>query len=313
VETFNLRAFCLVVDHGSVSAAAHELTMSQSAVSMLLRRLETHYRVKLVWRHGGGVAPTHAGMSLYRYAKEVLQAEDRLDEELEPERESGRGWVRVGATRTIAAHFLPPILARHQEAWPDARVVIATATSEGMCDLLMTGRVDFACCAFQDSKELVNIPIYRERLIIVSAPDDDLANRASVSPQDILRKPFILSVSASPLRQRLETALGCTSRTPLRVALQVADTEAIKQAVQCGLGCALILRSAVERELQQGQLREITVEGVSLAEEFFLVRRKGSSLPTAAAALYTTILKAADEIGLPSTNSRLFSDLATKS
>src|SRR5688572_1411934 len=98
VDTFKLRALVAVLDHRSVSAAAGELARTQSGVSMVLRRLESHYGVQPVQRSARGIAPTGDGEALYACAKEVLRLEGVLQQQLEWERERSHGWVAIGST-----------------------------------------------------------------------------------------------------------------------------------------------------------------------------------------------------------------------
>src|SRR5437879_1086778 len=99
MDTFNLRAFIKVLDRGSLSIVAKELSMTVSGVSMLVKRLESLYGVQLVARQGRALVATTAGEILYEYAKETTEAERRLEQEMDFAREIDRGWVRIGAIR----------------------------------------------------------------------------------------------------------------------------------------------------------------------------------------------------------------------
>jgi DNA-binding transcriptional LysR family regulator len=289
MNTFNLRAFIEIVERGSLSAAARELSMTQPGVSMLLRRLERHYGVQLVERRHLAIETTSAGEALYKYARRVMSAERQLDRELEVARDRRRGRVRVGSTRAIGGHFLPPIISQFKTAYPKARVSMEIGTLDEVRQLVLEGRVDFAYTARQEHEDLVSTLVHRERMLLVAAAGDTLANRI-VSPSELMSGPFVTLDRNSGLRRRLEKALGDLPATQLNVAVEVADADALKEAVQCGLGYALVPESLVARELRQGLICEIVVQGFAIAEDFCLVRRKQPAPTPTAAALYTSIL-----------------------
>jgi DNA-binding transcriptional LysR family regulator len=289
MDSFNLRVFIEVVDQGSLSAVARAFSMRVSGISMLISRLEAHYGVELIAREGRAVVPTTAGEILYEHAKETIEAEHRLEQEMDFAREIDRGWVRIGAIRRIADGFLPPILARFRESHPDVSVRVEVGTSDLLRNLLLTRRVEFACTVAQEDEALTNTPLYRERLLIVAEPHDLLAERQTVSVQEILRRPFVMAGRRSGLHRRalLEKALG---RSGLIVTREVADQEALKEAVRQGLGCGLLPQTLVESDLRNGLLAEISVDGVSLVEEICLVRRSRGHLSPGAMAFGAEIL-----------------------
>ena len=141
----------------------------------------------------------------------------------------------------------------------------------------------------QEDDALTNTPLYRERLLIVTAPNDPLAARQAVSTQEILRQPFVMAGRRSGLHRRalLEKALG---RSGLIVTREVADQEALKEAVRGGLGCGLLPQTLVESDVRDGLLAEIPVDGVSLVEEICLVRRSRGHFSSGAMAFCAEIL-----------------------
>ena len=259
---------------------------------MILHRLERHYQTALVRRRRGGIALTPAGEALYAYALEVTQAEERLDTKLAQVRERGHGLVRISATRTIAPHFLLPILPQFKEAFPDVQVTVETATVEASARRVLDGDADFGYLRRYEHPELINDLVRREPILFVAAPSNPLTCRSLVTVNEILEQPFVVLNQSSGLRLRLEQRLDCVHRAPLRVAVEVVHVEALKDAITFGLGCGWIYASLVERELRDGRLREIPVEGLTPTTDFCLVRRTTPLLEPTAAALYSFIRRA---------------------
>jgi LysR family nitrogen assimilation transcriptional regulator len=295
MDTFNLRALVAVIDRRSVSAAAQQLSMSRAGVSMLLHRLEAYYRVKLVQRRAGGLAPTAAGLALYRYAIEVLRLEALLGQQLERERARTEGWVGLGALPSITRYLLPPILSVYRERHPEWQVTVETSGLAALSERVASGQLDFAVMGAPTGGGLCQTPIRRERVLIVAAPSDPLAAQGEVAPAELLRHPFVVAGRNSDLRRRLEAALGNPRRVRLQVALEVSDSEAKKEAVRQGVGYGLVSEWSVARELREGTLREVTVPGLTLSREICLVHSAERALSPAAAALFELIRESAGD------------------
>ena len=288
MDSFNLRVFVEVVDRGSVAATARACSMTVAGVSMLIGRLEGHYRVKLIAREGRTVVPTTAGQILHEHAKELMAAERRLEQDIDFAREIDRGWVRIGTIRRIASTFLPPILSRFKALHPDINVRVEIGTEDQIATLLQNRRVEFACLHALQGDELINTPLYVERLVIVTAPDNAPAETSTVSAQEILRRPFVMAGRRSGWRRRtmLEQALG---RSRIIVTHEVDDQEALKAAVRDGVGWGLLPQTLAESDLRSGRLVEVCIDGISLAQEVCLIQRMGAYLTTGAKALIREI------------------------
>jgi LysR family transcriptional regulator, transcriptional activator of the cysJI operon len=265
--------------------------MTRAGISMLLHRLELQYHAQLVERRQGSILPTSAGVALYDYAKKVMQAEQHLEKDLVLARELAHGWVRIGASRTMAPHLLPPILSQFKASYPDVRVSVETGPMDVVGGMVVDGRVDFAYMMRWPQENLENVPVRRERVVIVAPSNDVPAHRRVLSREAFLRTPLV-TLRNSGLRWVLERDLGDTVPARVTVATEVGDVEALVEAVRCGLGYGVMFESPVERELREGRLCEITVDGFALSTDFCLVRRRQPPLTAVAEALYNAILVA---------------------
>jgi DNA-binding transcriptional LysR family regulator len=294
VDTSNLRAFLAVVAHGSVSAAARELSMTQGGMSMILRRLEANYGVKLVRRHRG-VTPTAAGEALAAFAREVLRLEGQLQPQLERARQRDRGWVGVGATPTIARYLLPQILSEFHRRHPDWTVTVETPGLVAMQDRILKGELDFSIMPEPASRELRSTPFCTERALIVAAPGHPLASRQAVPLAEVLQYPFVVATQQSVMARLIQGRVG-SSGAKLKVALEVIDADAKKEAIKQGMGYGLVSESLVRREIEDGTLSVVPVAGPPLMRELYLAHPADGELSPAAAALFEDLLASgADE------------------
>src|SRR5688572_9574772 len=131
-----LRTLLTVVEHGSFSAAAKRLNLSQPAVSLHVRELETRLGVGLVERLGKKAYPTAAGQELIEHAQRLMQAEESAIVSMRRHREGLAGRVRIGTNAHYLIYCLPPVLRRLRAEFPMIELVITTDITSGLVERL---------------------------------------------------------------------------------------------------------------------------------------------------------------------------------
>ncbi len=275
----HLRAFCVVVERGGISAAAEVLDSSQPAVSLHVRALEQHFGVALLERLPRGVRPTTAGQVVYQRAAEMLQALDALEAEVAALHGLRGGRLALGASTTVANYVLPPLLGRFKDRYPAVRVsleventalIAAQVASRRYTLGFLEGPVPAAHVA-----ALQIAPFREDVLVLVVAGDGPLAGRPSVTLAELATLPFLMREPGSGTRQVLEAALHAAGAT-VQVHLELGHTEAIKTAVALGLGVSVLSRGAVARECQVGKLWALEVEGLQLGRTYTAIVPRGA-------------------------------------
>ena len=169
MDTAYLKTFLLVVDAGSMSAAARRLDLTPAAVAQQVRVLEKHLGTPLLVRAGRTVAPTEAGHRLVERARSLLREFDNLKASVNDAAASGE--LRLGTINTALHSLLPEMLAGFVKAFPDVRVKIVSAPSTQLLQAVQQGEVDVAIClhpAFTLAKTLHWEPLREEPLTVLA-------------------------------------------------------------------------------------------------------------------------------------------------
>ncbi len=136
-----LRSIVAVAEIGTVTRAAGVLNLTQSAVSMQIRRMEDRLAVALFTRHGGRLLPTSEGEALISYARRMLALNDEALARLTPDAAAGRV-LRLGVPYDIVSPQMPAVLRRMAADWPGHRVDLVTSYSRHLQDRFATGEFD---------------------------------------------------------------------------------------------------------------------------------------------------------------------------
>ncbi|MEN2977111.1 LysR substrate-binding domain-containing protein [Tistrella bauzanensis] len=228
-----LRALVAVIDCGGFTAAADRLNLTQSAVSMQLRRLEDRLGRKLVDRERRGVRPTADGEVLIGYARRILALNDEAVLRLLDT--GARGRVRIGAPDDYASIFLPPIIARFAAANPRVEIEVRCALSPDLEAEMDQGAHDLILVTRREGHGGGTL-IRREQLVWAAAPDH--------RPETMTPLPLALFPDGCAFRPHALQALDRAGR-PWRVALTSGSLAGIQSAVANGLAITALARSTV--------------------------------------------------------------------
>lgn len=267
-----LEVFVAVARLGSVTAAADAVALSQSAASMALSEFERQFDCRLFERVGKSLRINTLGEQLLPKAVELLDRAAEIEALLEGR--SGLGTLRIGATLTIGNYLATLIVADFLQRHPEARVQLtvhntATIVEQVAQYELDLGLIEGAC----RHPHLVTQPWVEDELVIFAAPDHPLVKpgkRSKVSLAALLKERWILREQGSGTREVFEQALRQHRIEPgrLSVRLELEHTEAIKRAVESGLGISCISRLALKEAFRRGSLAPIEVAELNLGRRF---------------------------------------------
>lgn len=278
----SLRYFLSVVHTGSVSAAAAEHFVTQPAVSLQLRKLETSVGQKLFTRRGRKLAPTAAGLALAARAEEVVGSMDALDAELRGLNQLEHGHLRMGNTDAASVYVLPEVYRAFHRAYPGVRIEITIGDTRHLLDALSAGRIELATVTLPVEGSGLDVqPIYREDLVPVAHSGHPLASKRRVSLHDLAEEGIIAYPSGSTTRRMIDAVFDA-HRVAVRARMEISSPEAMKRLAQAGLGVAILPRPVVATEIRRRALKVITLAAVRFEREIGIVHRGEESLSPAA-------------------------------
>ncbi|QGZ61429.1 LysR family transcriptional regulator [Paraburkholderia acidisoli] len=275
-----LITFAAVAEHRNISRAALALHLSQPAVSGQLKLLQEEFGEPLYLRDGRGVRLTPTGEQLAGYAsrlrdtwRDALAFRDAL-------RGLERGTLRIGATTTPASYRLPYLVAQFHARYPEVKLETSSGNTTDVVGML--GNVDIALIEGPVGEQLppdtaVHPWLEDEIVAIVprghalfDAADAGEGGAASerVAIGDLAQWPLVLREDGSGVRQVVERAFA-RAGAPMRVALEIAGVEGVKEAVRAGMGIGFV--SAMSMRHENGALRQIRLGPQALARRFSIL------------------------------------------
>jgi LysR family transcriptional regulator, transcriptional activator of the cysJI operon len=276
----SLKAYCMVVDSGSISKAAKKLFVSQPSLSMKVQDLENHYHTVLLERTNKGVRPTEDGLILYQHARKILAIDESIERNLDRSRISSFPRLTVGAATTIGDYALPCTVYNFQEKYPQYKISMKISNSENVVEQVINRHVDIGLVEGPLTKtvreRLASEGIKARRvsstaLILIVPNEKNYDSVQSISlDKDFARLPLILREKGSGIRTTLELALAARwlSVNDLNVVMELDTTNAIISAVTSGKGVAILPKMAVRKELHYNIVREVPIDGMLIKHAF---------------------------------------------
>ncbi|MES2675183.1 MAG: LysR family transcriptional regulator [Pseudomonadota bacterium] len=278
---FTLRQLEVLVAVGreeSVSRAAIALALSQSATSMALAELEKQFTTRLFDRQGKSLRLNTTGRQIMPQAMELLDRAQQL--QLLLEGNAGAGSLRIGATLTIGNYLATLLIGDYMQQNPGSRVELAVQNTSTIIEQVAHFKLDLGLIEGDSHHPDLEItPWVDDELVIFAAPDHPLAQNQQISLQDLANESWILRERGSGTRQVFDAALR-HQLTNLNICLELEHTEAIKRAVESGLGISCISRLALKDAFRRGSLVPLEIAGLDLKRQFNFVLHKQKFITT---------------------------------
>ena len=262
-----LQVFLQVARHQNISRAAQELHMSQSATSEALLNLEHSYEIALFDRSRNKLALNAVGRTVRKEAEALLAHCQGLEQALLAHKEIGH--IKVGASFTIGNHLATRYLAGYLSQYPDADVQLDIANTPEIVAKVLNYEVDIGMIEGEiQHKELELIPWRDDELVVFCAANHPLARRNTLSNRDIKEASWILREPDSGARQTFDKAMAGVLGE-LNVYLEFKHNEAIKNAVESGLGIGCLSRIVLERNFANGDLVPLALPRRNMKRTFY--------------------------------------------
>lgn len=258
-----LRALALVAETGSLNAASERLGVTQQAVSLRLRALESRLGVPLLLRSPRGSTLTSAGQLVFAWAEPLLAASEEFTESVESLREDRERTLRVAASLTIAEHLLPEWIARWRRLRGDSGpgVQLVAANSDTVAGMVRRGE---AAIGFIESPsvpaDLRSMAIGRDELVVVVPPTHPWARRKTVAAGELAATSLVLREPGSGTRAAFEEALAAAG-VPLTAApnAELSTTLGLRSTVAAGSAPGVLSSLAVREDLRARRLRRVRI------------------------------------------------------
>lgn len=241
----HLRTFAMVIEHGSFSAAAERLGLTQPAVSLQIRQLERRLGTPLVERAGRKARPTAAGAELLAHSGGIDAAVAAAIEAVSRHASGATGRVRVGTGATACIFLLPPVLGELRRKYPGIEITVTTGNTVDIVKAIEENTIDIGLVTMPASGRALEItPVMDEEFVAIAPRGIGLP--AQVTPASLSRLPLLLFEPGGNTRGIVDRwfAARNVAATPV---MSLGSVEAIKAMVAAGVGCSVLPAMAMPR------------------------------------------------------------------
>ncbi len=264
-----LEIFVAISRTESVSRAAEGLSLSQSATSTALSELERQFDLQLFDRVGKSLRINETGQQLLPRAVELLDRAKDIENLLQGN--AGFGHMKIGATLTVGNYLATILVARFLQEHPESRIQLQVHNTSTIVQQIANHALDLGLIEGDcNHPDIAVQPWIADELVVFSAPNHALANQRKVSMAQLLQEQWILREKGSGTRATFDRAFH-SHHSELNIRLELEHTEAIKRAVESGLGIGCISRLALKDAFRRGSLVPISTPSLALGRYFYFL------------------------------------------
>ena len=272
-----LKVFQSVAKCLSFTKAAESLHMTQPAVTFQVRQLEEHFNTRLFDRAHNKVTLTPTGEKVAEFADKIFGIYAEMESSVRELTGEISGALTIGASTTIAEYMLPALLGEFKTRHPEISLRLKVSNTEGIVAMVEENVIDLGVVeAPVANRNLIVEVCHEDDLVVVASPDHELVKRGlMVKPEDIKLYPFVSREEGSGTREVILQYLIQEGINPhdLDICLELGSPEALKGAVEAGLGISIISRSTISKELKLNTLVALQLDP-PLSRPFSFVRQR---------------------------------------
>jgi DNA-binding transcriptional LysR family regulator len=248
------------------------LSLSQSATSTALSELERQFDLQLFDRVGKSLRINETGQQLLPRAVELLDRAKEIENLLQGN--AGFGHMKIGATLTVGNYLATILVARFLQEHPESRIQLQVHNTSTIVQQIANHELDLGLIEGDcNHPDIAVEPWIADELVVFCAPNHPLANQRKVSMTQLLQEQWILREKGSGTRATFDRAFH-SHHSELKIRLELEHTEAIKRAVESGLGIGCISRLALKDAFRRGSLVPLSTPSLELGRYFYFLWHK---------------------------------------
>ena len=274
--------FLEVARQKSFTKASEILFLSQPAISKNIQSLENGYNVKLFERQNGRIDLTAAGQLLFERLLDVKNIQDKTEFDISylKNKLEAKGLLKLGASTTVALYILPRILSAFHKQFPHVEINLLNRNSQIVLEALQEQHINLGIIEGPGKTRNVEyLPFISDRVIAVTSSKSYLSRKKHYSLSDLPALPIVLREKGSGTLAALKLSLERNKMriTDLNVKVRLGGTEALKNFLLEADCLGFLPKRAITRELQNGELTEISIPGLDINRNFYFIQRKGET------------------------------------
>jgi DNA-binding transcriptional LysR family regulator len=264
MELYQMKLFVDLAQAGNFTKVANENYVTQAAVTLQIRKLESELGVRLFHRTTRSVTLLEAGQRLLPYAREILQKADEAMLAVRDTKDEVTGLVRVASVHSVGLYEMPPYIKQFLKKYPLVSLRIDYRNSDAIYRALHDGDIDIGIVAYPtEMPRLENIPFLSDFLVLVCREDHPLANRKKVTLKDLEGQPFVQFSEDTPTR-RATDAIMSEHDVSVNIRMECDNIEVLKQMVEIGFGIALLPHHTITDTDRSNGVREVQLADIKI-------------------------------------------------
>ncbi|HBE45620.1 MAG TPA: LysR family transcriptional regulator [Deltaproteobacteria bacterium] len=273
------------------SKAANHLSISQPAVSSQIKQLEEILKIKLFNKIGKKIHLTETGKILFNYADKIFTLESEAEKAVLEFKNLEQGVLHIGTTKTYARYLMPHYISKFHTLYPGVRIKLSEGSSLEMIHSLFSLKNELAIVATTNYPKSLNTILFRkEKVILVSSPEHMLGKKGSITIEELSKVPLIVREEGSGVRKIVNDLFKNRNLSPT-ILYEASNFECIKELVIRGEGASFVVKLVVEKEIADGILKEIAIDGENLTMEVMIRYLSEKNLSRAALEFINIFLK----------------------
>ena len=272
-----LRILKAIVEQGSFKKAADILYVTQPAVSLQIQNLEKQLEITIFDRGGRKALLTEAGQILLDYCQRILNQCDEACKAVEDLNSLQGGTLVIGASQTTGTYLMPRMIGLFRQRYPDVSVQLQVHSTRRRGWSVANGQIDLGIIGGQLPSELESlldiIPYATDELALVLPSKHKMAAEKELTKEDLYKLNFVTLDSKSTTRKVVDKLLKDSGLDVqrLKIEMELNSLEAIKNAVQSGLGAAFLPVISIEKELSSGTIHKPNMSDLGVKRELKLI------------------------------------------
>lgn len=261
--------------------AAEELFLTQPTVSMQVKKLEEGIGLSLHEQIGKQIYLTDAGARLYNYTRQILDAVRNMEMEVADMHGMKTGNLRLGVV-TTAKYFVPHALGKFCERYPGVDVALKVTNRERLLERMAQNQDDLYIMGRPpQSEDVLFEPYLANPLVVLASRNHPLAGESGIDPRRLAEYPFIMREAGSGTRMATESFFAQRD-IRLKIRMELGSNEAIKQAIDAGLGLSVLSRHTLAMQGENPRLAILDVQGFPIPWQWHVGYNRGKHLSVVA-------------------------------
>lgn len=265
----------------SFSKASQIIFISQPAISKHIKTLEAYYKIPLFVRNGNKISLTEGGEILFNRLKEAKRIESLLEFQLSTinKKINAKGELNLGASTTVALYILPRILSKLHQKFPNLNISLLNRNTDTIIQALINNEIDIGIVeGRKKNSALIYKPFLSDEVVAVCSKDSFIVSKKNIKVKDIIDFPIVLREQGSGTLDALKDSLKANGikMSDLNVSVRLSGTEALKNFLKEDTCLGFLPRGAILKEIENGELHVVKIEGLKIFREFCFIQRHGS-------------------------------------